>query len=141
LLYLSEHLFEPTYGQEQNSLSTPAIYSDDLRAGRKKALLIGIASELSGGYPGLEDAHIAVMAMRDLLLDQYDCCILCSFYSYNCRYDYQPRNITVLVDDGIDDHPQPTRANIVRICFRSRLILMMFLASSDCYTRQGCEGK
>ncbi|KAJ7484412.1 caspase domain-containing protein [Mycena latifolia] len=60
--------------------------------GRKKALLIGIESSGSGA---LRDSY----AMRDLLTDVYD---------------YASDEICILVADGIQDHRQPTRANILQ---------------------------
>ncbi|KAJ7284369.1 caspase domain-containing protein [Mycena rebaudengoi] len=65
----------------------------------KKALLIGIGSELPGGYAALRGPHKDVKDMRQLLIDQYQ---------------YQPGDITVLIDeDGIAENLQPTRANIL----------------------------
>ncbi|KAJ7234458.1 caspase domain-containing protein [Mycena rebaudengoi] len=75
-----------------NSLCTANV------VGKKRALLIAIASKLPG-YAALHGAHRDVGAMRQLLLE---------------RYHYQPSDITVLIDDGIADHPQPTRANILK---------------------------
>ncbi|KAJ7466884.1 caspase domain-containing protein [Mycena latifolia] len=65
--------------------------------GRKKALLIGIRS--AEGYPELKAAHVDVQKMRALLID---------------FYHYASDDIRVLVDDGIDGHVQPTRANILQ---------------------------
>ncbi|KAJ7237996.1 caspase domain-containing protein [Mycena rebaudengoi] len=64
----------------------------------KKALLIGVGSELSEDYPALRGAHKDVLAMKDLLI---------------AYYGYHPDNINVLMDDGIADHRQPTRLDIL----------------------------
>ncbi|KAJ7201528.1 caspase domain-containing protein [Mycena rebaudengoi] len=64
----------------------------------KKALLIGVGSELSEDYPALRGAHKDVLAMKDLLIEYYE---------------YHPDNIDVLMDDGIADHRQPTCLNIL----------------------------
>ncbi|KAJ7034038.1 caspase domain-containing protein [Mycena alexandri] len=65
--------------------------------GQKRALLIGIRK--TTGYSKLEAAHGDVYGMRDMLLDVWD---------------YTEAQITVLVDDDVEDHVQPTRANILR---------------------------
>ncbi|KAJ7238523.1 caspase domain-containing protein [Mycena haematopus] len=67
-------------------------------AGQRRALLIGIQSSKADGYGVLDGAHEDVYKMRDLLLD---------------IYQYTPSQITILVDDGIEGHVQPTRANIL----------------------------
>ncbi|KAF7360542.1 hypothetical protein MVEN_00785300 [Mycena venus] len=78
--------------------ATQAKHRQDVRTGRKKALLIGISTCKTEGYPEVECAHRDVYQMRDLLLEVY------------C---YTPSDITILVDDGIEDHVQPTRDNIL----------------------------
>ncbi|KAJ7121966.1 caspase domain-containing protein [Mycena crocata] len=65
---------------------------------RKKALLIGICNSESDNYSKLLAAQTDVHKMRELLID---------------TFDYDPVNITVLTDDGIPNHTQPTRANIL----------------------------
>ncbi|KAJ7031061.1 peptidase C14, caspase domain-containing protein [Mycena alexandri] len=65
--------------------------------GQKRALLIGIRK--STGYPKLEAAHGDVYGMRDMLLDVWG---------------YTEAQITVIFDDNVEDHVQPTRANILR---------------------------
>ncbi|KAJ7671183.1 caspase domain-containing protein [Mycena rosella] len=69
--------------------------------GRQKALLIGIcgSSIESEEYPVLKGSHRDVASVRDLLID--------------C-YDYKLSDITTLIDDGVPEHTQPTRANIFR---------------------------
>ncbi|KAK7038310.1 Metacaspase type II [Favolaschia claudopus] len=67
-------------------------------AGRKRALLVGIRVCKSEGYPKTSNAHEDVYKMRDLLLE---------------AYHYSPSEITVIVDDGIEGHVQPTRHNIL----------------------------
>ncbi|KAJ7232630.1 caspase domain-containing protein [Mycena haematopus] len=69
-----------------------------LQCAGRKALLIGIESSKAEGYGVLDGAHADVERMRDLLLD---------------IYQYTPSQITILVDDGIEGHVQPTRANIL----------------------------
>ncbi|KAJ7671190.1 caspase domain-containing protein [Mycena rosella] len=66
---------------------------------RKKALLIGIRTARTEGYPVLEAAHNDVKKMSNLLIE---------------IYHYAPSDICVLIDDGIDDHVQPTRASILQ---------------------------
>ncbi|KAJ6487024.1 caspase domain-containing protein [Mycena sanguinolenta] len=62
----------------------------------RKALLIGICrTETLGQLP---TAHADVYAVRDLLLD---------------IYHYSSPDITILIDDGVPGHIQPTRANIL----------------------------
>ncbi|KAJ7213174.1 caspase domain-containing protein [Mycena pura] len=79
------------------SLAPPDLSSIPLTcAGRKHALLIGIGA--CDGYPALRGAHGDVRKMRALLLDVYG---------------YTPDVITVLLDDGVPGHTQPTRANIL----------------------------
>ncbi|KAJ7266527.1 caspase domain-containing protein [Mycena rebaudengoi] len=85
----------PTLHSSSSSSNSPCMPNV---VGKKKALLIAIASELPG-YPALHGAHRDVRAMRELLLKMYD---------------YQPSDITLLIDDEIADHPQPTRANILK---------------------------
>jgi hypothetical protein len=90
---------------------------------KRKALLIGIGSELPGGYAALRGAHKDVKAMTQLLIDQcvYGLAIDCLLSSLDRRYQYQPDDITVLIDEeGIAENLQPTRANIVRIYLKSR---------------------
>ncbi|KAJ7633411.1 caspase domain-containing protein [Mycena polygramma] len=66
--------------------------------GRKKALLIGIKNSKTGNYRELAAAHSDVDKMRGLLLD---------------IYNYTPAEITLLLDDGMPGHVQPTRVNIL----------------------------
>ncbi|KAF7337815.1 Metacaspase pca1 [Mycena venus] len=66
--------------------------------GQKRALLVGISTCTSEGYAVLKGAHKDVYQMRDLLLNVYN---------------YALSEITVLVDDGVEGHVQPTRANIL----------------------------
>ncbi|KAJ6532736.1 caspase domain-containing protein [Mycena vulgaris] len=67
---------------------------------RQKALLIGVRKVDKGSenHPELKSAHGDVNAMRMLLID---------------IYHYTPADITVLLDDEIDGHIQPTRDNIL----------------------------
>ncbi|KAJ7034034.1 caspase domain-containing protein [Mycena alexandri] len=67
--------------------------------GQKKALLIGIRNSATEGYQELEASHSDVYGMRDMLLE---------------TWDYTESQITVLVDDNVEGHVQPTRANILR---------------------------
>ncbi|KAJ6456490.1 caspase domain-containing protein [Mycena sanguinolenta] len=66
--------------------------------GQKKALLIGISQSKAEGYDVLPTAHEDVYKVQALLLD---------------IYHYTPSQITILVDDGIEGHVQPTRASIL----------------------------
>ncbi|KAJ6594679.1 caspase domain-containing protein [Mycena capillaripes] len=68
--------------------------------GRKKALLIGICGSktASEDYPELRGSHNDVKSVHDLLVD--------------C-YSYKSADITILIDDGIPGHVQPTRVNIL----------------------------
>ncbi|KAJ7649137.1 caspase domain-containing protein [Mycena polygramma] len=66
--------------------------------GRKKALLIGIRAPADVGYPEICEAHADVYQMRKLLLE---------------RFGYNSAAISVLVDDGIPGHADPTRVNIL----------------------------
>ncbi|KAJ6531032.1 caspase domain-containing protein [Mycena capillaripes] len=66
-------------------------------SGRKKALLIGIR-DCGPDYAEIPTAHEDAYKMRDLLLE---------------KYDYKPAWMSILVDDGILGHVQPTRANIL----------------------------
>ncbi|KAJ7135684.1 caspase domain-containing protein [Mycena epipterygia] len=68
-----------------------------MTSGQRKALLIGIRTYNTVGYPELTAAHGDVRKMRDLLIS---------------TYNYAPSDISILIDDGIEDHPQPTRDNI-----------------------------
>ncbi|KAK7046600.1 Metacaspase type II [Favolaschia claudopus] len=65
-----------------------------------KALLIGIRGlrTASDDYPPLNGSHKDVKLLRDLLMD---------------HYGYLPHEITVLIDDGVVGHEQPTRVNIL----------------------------
>ncbi|KAJ7429501.1 caspase domain-containing protein [Mycena latifolia] len=71
--------------------------STTLHTGRKRALLVGIRT--THCYPELKAAHADVQKMRALLMD---------------LYHYAADDIRVLIDDGIDGHVQPTRANILQ---------------------------
>ncbi|KAF7349384.1 Metacaspase type II [Mycena sanguinolenta] len=66
-----------------------------------KALLIGIRGTATANaeYPELTGPHQDVEDMRDLLIDYYG---------------YRASDITVLIDDGVAGHLQPTRANILK---------------------------
>ncbi|KAF7376748.1 Metacaspase type II [Mycena sanguinolenta] len=66
--------------------------------GQRRALLIGVSRSKAEGYDVLPNVHDDVYKMRDLLLE---------------IYHYTPSQITILVDDGIEGHVQPTRANIL----------------------------
>ncbi|KAJ7671198.1 caspase domain-containing protein [Mycena rosella] len=67
---------------------------------RKKALLIGIRGTKTAtvDYPELKGSHNDVASVRDLLVD--------------C-YGYKSSDITVLIDDDVPGHTQPTRINIL----------------------------
>ncbi|KAJ6497958.1 caspase domain-containing protein [Mycena vitilis] len=84
----------PQSSQHMSSSSFPL----DHCTGRKKALLIGIKNSRTGNYRELAAAHSDVGKMRGLLLEVYN---------------YTPVEITVLLDDGIPGHIQPTRVNIL----------------------------
>ncbi|KAJ7860334.1 caspase domain-containing protein [Mycena leptocephala] len=75
--------------------------SESLVVGRKKALLTGICGSKTASkeYPKLRGSHNDVFSVRDLLID--------------C-YGYTADNITILIDDGVPGHVQPTRANILK---------------------------
>ncbi|KAJ7176131.1 caspase domain-containing protein [Mycena crocata] len=81
-----------------SSTSSPTAHS---RSGRRKALLIGIrgTANASADYPELKGSHQDVAEVRELLVD--------------C-YGYTPHDITILVDDGVQEHTQPTRKNILQ---------------------------
>ncbi|KAJ7765091.1 caspase domain-containing protein [Mycena maculata] len=64
---------------------------------RKRGLLVGI-SKTDGPFPELIAAHDDVYLMRDLLIDSYD---------------YVSDDISILIDDGVASHVQPTRQNIL----------------------------
>ncbi|KAJ6532726.1 caspase domain-containing protein [Mycena vulgaris] len=85
-------------GADVRQHTTPL--SNDSGTGRRKALLIGVRKVDKGSknYPELKSAHGDVNAMRMLLID---------------IYHYTPADITVLLDDEIDGHIQPTRDNIL----------------------------
>ncbi|KAF7358039.1 Metacaspase type II [Mycena venus] len=84
--------------QTEGSLSSTTFPLPSQCAGQKKALLIGISTCKTEGYRELDGAHKNVRKMEALLLDVYH---------------YTPSEITVLVDDGIEDHVQPTRDHIL----------------------------
>ncbi|KAJ7234464.1 caspase domain-containing protein [Mycena rebaudengoi] len=92
---LLEQSDSPTLHSSSSSSNSPCTANV---VSKKRALLIAIASKLPG-YAALHGAHRDIGAMRQLLLE---------------RYHYQPSDITVLIDDGMADHPQPTRANILK---------------------------
>ncbi|KAF7335715.1 hypothetical protein MVEN_02227000 [Mycena venus] len=88
-----------------SSLTPPAAVpeassSSRLRRDSKKALLIGIndLSSPTTGYSMLHGPHKDVAEMKRLLIG---------------TYGYQDENIQVLVDDGIPEHAQPDRRNIM----------------------------
>ncbi|KAJ7354429.1 peptidase C14, caspase domain-containing protein [Mycena albidolilacea] len=66
--------------------------------GKKRALLVGISKSAAEGYSELKGAHGDVDKIHRLLLEVYH---------------YEPSAITILVDDGIEGHVQPTRRNIL----------------------------
>ncbi|KAJ7812372.1 caspase domain-containing protein [Mycena olivaceomarginata] len=66
--------------------------------GKKRALLVGISKSAAEGYPEFDGAHGDVEKIHRLLLEVYH---------------YEPSAITILVDDGIEGHVQPTRRNIL----------------------------
>ncbi|KIY68186.1 hypothetical protein CYLTODRAFT_374758 [Cylindrobasidium torrendii FP15055 ss-10] len=71
-------------------------------APNKRALLIGIKYQTKGKWSraagGLNGPHKDVMQMRKLLIQ---------------KYNYDPANITVMLDDGVVPSLQPTRKNIL----------------------------
>ncbi|KAJ7633413.1 caspase domain-containing protein [Mycena polygramma] len=69
--------------------------------GQKKALLIGIRGfkMASDEYPVLKGSHNDVFNVQKLLID---------------RYGYESAKITILIDDGVRGHVQPTRVNILK---------------------------
>ncbi|KAJ6526927.1 caspase domain-containing protein [Mycena vulgaris] len=81
---------------QDSSSCASSITLNDSEAEHKRALLIGIRN--SKGYGELEGAHDDVHKMRAMLID---------------IYYYAPADITVLLDDEIDGHVQPTRDNIL----------------------------
>ncbi|KAJ7354420.1 peptidase C14, caspase domain-containing protein [Mycena albidolilacea] len=66
--------------------------------GKKRALLIGVSKSAAEGYPELDGAHGDVDKIHRLLVEVYH---------------YEPSAITILVDDGIEGHVQPTHRNIL----------------------------
>ncbi|KAF7334769.1 Metacaspase type II [Mycena sanguinolenta] len=88
-------VFQQNVPVEMHSMSSP--FPNDC-TGQRRALLIGVSRSKAKGYDVLPTAHDDVYKMRDLLLE---------------IYHYTPSQITVLVDDGIEGHVQPTRANIL----------------------------
>ncbi|KAJ7801309.1 caspase domain-containing protein [Mycena olivaceomarginata] len=82
---------------EVPSECAPSSISSPLRPTvHKKALLIGICNHQTSAAPGGE--HDDVYKMRDLLLDVYH---------------YALSDITILINDGIEGHVQPTCENIL----------------------------
>ncbi|KAJ7502591.1 caspase domain-containing protein [Mycena galericulata] len=84
--------------EQHLSLGCPSAASSStvtLRS-RKKALLISISQ--TEGYAELKAAHRDAYSMRDLLID---------------LYEYTSDEITILLDDGIPGHVQPTQRNIL----------------------------
>ncbi|KAF8207963.1 caspase domain-containing protein [Mycena galopus ATCC 62051] len=88
--------FPSVFEQTKHSECAPSSTSIPHCTGQKKALLIAVSK--AKGYDELNSAHSDVYKMRDLLLG---------------RYDYTENQITILVDDGIKGHVQPTRDNIL----------------------------
>ncbi|KAF7376750.1 Metacaspase pca1 [Mycena sanguinolenta] len=86
---------ESPHPVEMHPMSSP--FPNDC-TGQRRALLIGVSRSEAEGYDVLPTAHDDVYKMRDLLLE---------------IYHYTPSQITILVDDGIEGHVQPTRANIL----------------------------
>ncbi|KAJ6514316.1 peptidase C14, caspase domain-containing protein [Mycena vitilis] len=80
--------------------SSAASSSRSRRDSKKKALLIGIngLSSPAVGYDALHGPHQDVADMRNLLIG---------------TYGYLDEDIQVLVDDGISEHLQPDRRNIL----------------------------
>ncbi|KAJ7613499.1 caspase domain-containing protein [Roridomyces roridus] len=66
-----------------------------------KALLIGVCGTANActDFPALPAAHRDVEKMKMLLIE---------------RYYYRPCDIITLIDDGVSDHMQPTRNNILK---------------------------
>lgn len=91
-------MFSSTGSDSNASSSTSARLC---RESKKKALLIGIngLSSPSGGLRVLHGPHQDVAEMRTLLI---------------ATYGYKEDDIQVLVDDGVPEHVQPDRRNIVR---------------------------
>ncbi|KAK7038309.1 caspase domain-containing protein [Favolaschia claudopus] len=79
------------------SLHSRNVVNDSCK-GQRRALLVGIRLCKSKEYAELPTAHEDVYKMRDLLIDVYE---------------YTPSEITVVVDDGVKGHLQPTRHNIL----------------------------
>ncbi|KAF7296480.1 Metacaspase pca1 [Mycena chlorophos] len=93
--------FVPTLRPAQTSppwLAASFLHPDATRKPRKRALLIGIRGSLGSDYPELKSAHSDVKKMRSLLMKSYG---------------YKAHEITVLIDDGIASHAQPTGADIL----------------------------
>ncbi|KAF7334767.1 Metacaspase pca1 [Mycena sanguinolenta] len=88
-------IFQQNDPVQMDPMSSP--FPNDC-TGQRKALLIGVSQSKAEGYDVLPTAHEDVYKMRDLLLE---------------IYHYTASQITVLVDDGIEGHVQPTRANIL----------------------------
>jgi hypothetical protein len=127
-----------------SSLSLTSIPLDC--AGQKKALLIGIRTSRTGGYPELKGAHDDVHKMQKLLLDVYVLFFLSFFLAdsvltrpVSTRYNYTPTEITILMDDG--HHIQPTRDNIVRPSMQASVLRLPDVSTACGYRRpcQGCE--
>jgi hypothetical protein len=97
--------------------------------GKKRALLVGISKSAAEGYSELEGAHGDVDKIHRLLLEVYVFPLFFRSFRFlltraSARYHYEPSAITILVDDGIEGHVQPTRRNIVRYQCAIRCLLM-----------------
>ncbi|KAJ7466890.1 caspase domain-containing protein [Mycena latifolia] len=87
-----------SYAQRASEVQLP-IPESPSGTSRRKALLIGIRTDMSGRYPKLKAAHANVDKMRALLINMYH---------------YDPADICVLLDNDFDGNVQPTRANILQ---------------------------
>jgi hypothetical protein len=95
-----------------------------------KALLIGIrgTKTQSEEYPELKGPHKDVEKVKALIMDWYVWDRLqIALLLISTSYGYRDPDITILIDDGIAGHVQPTRANIVGLRLRS-----LCMCSSSC---------
>ncbi|KAJ7800245.1 caspase domain-containing protein [Mycena olivaceomarginata] len=90
-------ILDLTTNQEHEPVANPSARVDGQSY---KALLIGIrgTKTQSEEYPELKGSHKDVEKIKALLID---------------TYGYRDPDITILIDDGIAGHVQPTRANIL----------------------------
>ncbi|KAJ7790103.1 caspase domain-containing protein [Mycena olivaceomarginata] len=93
----SRPILDPATNQECELIANPSARVDGQSY---KALLIGIrgTKTQSEEYPELKGPHKDVEKVKALIID--------------C-YGYHDPDITILIDDGIAGHVQPTRANIL----------------------------